>query len=297
LGLLSQSKVRQAGWGESDRSGTDRHVKNIVACFNSDNTHWITMVLSVETKVVAVWDSWASQQSQTRVRGKISEILKKFGSVLPEDMQHPRIEFPKCARQEDGYNYGAFALVFLCFLTSEIPMPANVDGTLWRRCFLAMANGSTLLSSLPADVKDVVHSARSTSFAETPETEPERTGETDPLAWIEYHGRRAQHIAKNAASQYRERESNARSVMEWVRSQVAPVMSNLMTSATQEVKRLGQVLKRIDANMEKCQQILLDLGEPDLALMTPMIETLKTTLDRLSRSQESQKKRLYVAKG
>lgn len=276
---------------------TGKHIDNLIVCVNPGQSHWVITLFNIPKHSVLVLDSL---QSSATASQSVETLIGRIKSLLPREIHKSPIKHVKCPRQTDGYNCGIFALAYLWYLVGSKSMPENLDVELWRRLFLALAEQTTLLSTLPNDVKGANHNVQSPASFTEQEPNDQVMGNT--LDEAERLTRKADLIAQQAKllskachAEYSKREVEAGRVLEWLRTEVGPLSSTLSTSAATEATRLTQVLAGIDEEIAKCEQAVTNLDTCRYAASTTLLAQAKAAVKELVATKEGQALRLAKA--
>jgi hypothetical protein len=158
-------------------------------------------------------------------------------------------------------------LAFLWYRVAGRRLSDKVDATLWRRLFVAMAGGSSLLSVLLGNILalDTDIGGLPDQLTEVPSSP--YGGHVNPLDRCARIALRAEelknnalHIAAQSQLVYGKRETDARHVHAWLESELVPLVLALSVSAGEERERLGHLLLTMDGELSRSERAVNGLG-------------------------------------
>lgn len=266
-----------------------QHIDNVVICANPSENHWVAIRFNIPERTIVVLDSLPPSPVR---RKHVADVIGRVMALMPQDMRDspPSPTYPECARQKDGCNCGIFVLAYLWYSITDLPIPADLDGSLWRRLFLAMATQCSILETLPDEVRGVVSKVPlPRPGLVNPESEPEP--DLDPSAEVDALVRKAKCVAEASRAVYTNRAKEARRVLEWVASEVAPLLARLTASATREDLRLHTYLSQVDGEVALCERAAQRLLSSPSAMSRACGLAQEDVIRRLKRARDAQRMR------
>jgi hypothetical protein len=220
---------------------------------NPGDCHWVFATVALADNQARLFDSLPSPGTVAST----AQLLANLRPILPQCETEIEITSVDCCRQSDGHNCGVHALVNAWFTADDQQPPQTLEARLWRRVFLAMARRHSLMSSLPDQTAVEVNSRVHDSMTEEEEDQELslRRG-MSPLAKRQWHIQQAASLSKACIETYTRRLEVSRGYLAWTKTQVAPAVESLTQSASEEIQRLGHLLKQFEAESNTYQRVI-----------------------------------------
>ena len=198
--------------------------------------HWMLVVVTrgVPPKL-SLYDSLPSEPSTARI------VLSKVRDLLPRQTGSSH-RIPPCPKQDDTTNCGVYTIVFALFAATGTPLPPSLAITLWRHLLTAMAAKKSLSTLLP---RDLIHPVPATDPLDpalgTPAFPPlppaaSRAEVIDArLTQIAALAGAAHASASRDLAWYARRSRDVSVAVEWLGTEVRPVMGRLVRCVGEEV--------------------------------------------------------------